>query len=299
MKDLEQLPPLDEMADTPPELLEVMRALGREAPSRAALERVARQLGPILDAAPGMPVPTALNTSTLGKFMVARVVVALLAVGGTVYWLQSRQSAPPAASTSPAPVAPAAPLAPAAWVAPAAPAAESVAAAAPEPVGGMVAQPVLGAADVRTDAHAPRPHAPRAHARGRAPVRVEPVQGVAAPLVTAPASVAEPPAASVEPVAPPAAQPAKEREPAAPGPDEFALLWRARQRLASDPAGALALLQTHATRFAEGQLAPEREVLAVEALRALGRKEEAERKLQAFRKRYPGSIHLRRLQQGD
>jgi hypothetical protein len=215
-------------------------------------------------------------------------------VGGTVYWLQSPQLAPPAASSSPAPVAPAPPVAP--WVAPA----ESVAAATPEPVGDRVAQPMRVAGGMPTAAHAPRAQAHKARARGRATVRPALVQGGAAPPVTAPTREAELPVAGVKPVAPGAAQPAKEREPApaaAPGPDEFALLWQARQRLESDPAGALVLLQTHATRFADGQLAPEREVLAVEALRGLGREDEAERRLQAFRKRYPGSIHLRRLQQ--
>ncbi|HEY6877803.1 MAG TPA: tetratricopeptide repeat protein [Polyangiales bacterium] len=89
------------------------------------------------------------------------------------------------------------------------------------------------------------------------------------------------------------------RASAPPPTDEYTLLWQARTRLKRDPAGALAILEENAERFERMQLAPEREVLAVEALRALGRKDEADRRLRAFRARYPGSIHLRRLQQGQ
>jgi hypothetical protein len=40
---------------------------------------------------------------------------------------------------------------------------------------------------------------------------------------------------------------------------------------------------------------PEREVLAIEALRKLGRKNDAGERLHKFETRYPGSIHLKRL----
>jgi hypothetical protein len=66
--------------------------------------------------------------------------------------------------------------------------------------------------------------------------------------------------------------------------------------VASQPSAALRLLDQHAARFPEGLLAPEREVLRIEALRRLGRTAEAEQRLRAFQARYPDSIHLRRLQ---
>ena len=55
-----------------------------------------------------------------------------------------------------------------------------------------------------------------------------------------------------------------------PGPSEGALLLRARQQLASDPSSALALTDEAGRRFADGALAPEREVLAIEALARTG-----------------------------
>ncbi|MEY4511709.1 MAG: hypothetical protein RLZZ450_3831, partial [Pseudomonadota bacterium] len=64
---------------------------------------------------------------------------------------------------------------------------------------------------------------------------------------------------------------------------------------ARDPRAAQRLLEQHATRFPAGVLGPEREVLAIEVLRALGQTAEAEQRLNAFRARYPNSMHLRRL----
>jgi hypothetical protein len=81
-----------------------------------------------------------------------------------------------------------------------------------------------------------------------------------------------------------------------PPPSEGALLLRARQEIGSDPTGALALTEEHARRFPAGTLAPEREVLAIEALAALGRTPEARARLGAFRDRYPQSPHLARLE---
>ena len=80
-----------------------------------------------------------------------------------------------------------------------------------------------------------------------------------------------------------------------PPPAEGALLLEARRKLTSDPASALGLTVEDARRFPDGALAPERDVLAIEALERLGRRTEAQTRLAAFRARYPQSPHLARL----
>jgi hypothetical protein len=47
--------------------------------------------------------------------------------------------------------------------------------------------------------------------------------------------------------------------------------------------------------FQDGDLVQEREVLAIEALARLGRTGEARTRLDAFRGRYPQSLHITRL----
>jgi hypothetical protein len=78
--------------------------------------------------------------------------------------------------------------------------------------------------------------------------------------------------------------------------DEASLLQRARKLAASDPEAALRFLNEHKLRFAHGMLAPEREVLAIELLRALSRRAEAARRLEEFRRAFPGSVYLQRLE---
>lgn len=121
---------------------------------------------------------------------------------------------------------------------------------------------------------------------------------------------AEPPqaavaSAAVEPVEAPAATPAPRPEPKpkpaaapeAPRMSEAELLLKARQALKRDPELTLRLASEHQAQYARGRLAPEREVLAIEALRNLGRKAEAEERLRKFEARYPDSIHLERLRE--
>ncbi|HKP55456.1 MAG TPA: hypothetical protein VJV78_01975 [Polyangiales bacterium] len=108
------------------------------------------------------------------------------------------------------------------------------------------------------------------------------------------------PAAEAAARKPPAPPEKPEPQRTAPQPEqrsELQLLFEARKALPSQPAAALQLLDEHAARFRNGQLAPEREVLAIEALRKLGRNAEATERLKKFEARYPQSIHLRRLQE--
>jgi hypothetical protein len=77
---------------------------------------------------------------------------------------------------------------------------------------------------------------------------------------------------------------------------EAALLERARDALRANPAAALALTREHDRHFPRGVLAEEREVIAIEALRRMGREAAAERRAAAFERRYRGSVHRQHME---
>jgi hypothetical protein len=154
-------------------------------------------------------------------------------------------------------------------------------------LGGLV---VAGALYLTSRPAPPAPASVPTWERQEAPVAPQ----VAAPAVvdTAP-SQAEP----VKPAAEPSA-PAPKTETGAPRPSlvpEDQLLERARRALASDPNRALALTREHARSYPSGVLAQEREVIAIEALKRLGRGGEAEARRGTFEERYPQSAHRRNL----
>jgi hypothetical protein len=76
---------------------------------------------------------------------------------------------------------------------------------------------------------------------------------------------------------------------------EAALLGRAHQALAADPSRALALTEEHRRDYPAGLLGQESDLIAIEALAALGRTGEAQDRAARFRSRYPSSAHLRRI----
>jgi hypothetical protein len=76
---------------------------------------------------------------------------------------------------------------------------------------------------------------------------------------------------------------------------EAELLEQARSALRSDPSRALARANEHRSRFPGGALIQEREVIAIKALRQLGRASEADRRAEAFEKAFPGSAFQRKL----
>jgi hypothetical protein len=132
-----------------------------------------------------------------------------------------------------------------------------------------------------------------------------------APAPTAP--LAEPASITTsEPLNPTPAPPRSEPEPApaplvsnGPAPvespaerlaREAKLLERARTSLRSSPGQALAILTDHERSFPDGALGPEREILAVDALVRLGRRNEAERRGRALTARFAGSLYEERLQ---
>jgi len=75
---------------------------------------------------------------------------------------------------------------------------------------------------------------------------------------------------------------------------ERALLDIARSALARGEAGeALAATSRHAREYPDGALVEEREAIAVKALVALGRKEEARTRVQALEQRFPTGLSVR------
>jgi hypothetical protein len=56
-------------------------------------------------------------------------------------------------------------------------------------------------------------------------------------------------------------------------------------------------LDEHVRRFPHGVLVEEREVLAIDVLRTLGKREDARARLAAFAKRFPTSVYLPQLRQ--
>jgi len=72
---------------------------------------------------------------------------------------------------------------------------------------------------------------------------------------------------------------------------ERALLDLARKSaVRSDAAQALVLAEQHRAEFPHGHLAEEREAMAIRALSALGRSDEARERTQAFHAAYPNSF---------
>ncbi len=141
--------------------------------------------------------------------------------------------------------------------------------------------PVVSWEDLPRSQGATRPVTPAVKSRPVAPPPAGPTEVPLAPEMPAsPESAPAPAVASEAPVA---------------APSEGALLLKARRALSSDPSAALALTDDAAARFPEGPLAPEREVLAIEALAALGRMPAARARLASFRARYPQSPHLAHL----
>jgi hypothetical protein len=127
-----------------------------------------------------------------------------------------------------------------------------------------------------------------------------PVSAPVAPAAPLPPSSPEPaaPATEAPQPAPPNSElgverPAKPVPPAQPS--EAELLEQARSALKSDASRALARANEHRSRFPGGVLVQEREVIAIKALRQLGRTAEADRRAEAFEKAFPGSAFQRKL----
>ena len=76
---------------------------------------------------------------------------------------------------------------------------------------------------------------------------------------------------------------------------EGAVLLRARRALSRhEPEVALLACEEHAQTFAQGRLAPEREAIAIDALHALGRVDQARARAERFIARWPDSAYADR-----
>ncbi|MBX7192609.1 MAG: hypothetical protein K1X94_11155 [Sandaracinaceae bacterium] len=78
---------------------------------------------------------------------------------------------------------------------------------------------------------------------------------------------------------------------------EHALLMEARRALASDPARALELAESHRAQYPRGLLAQEREMIAIDALEALGRASAARARAGEFIHRWTDSSYAGRLRE--
>ncbi len=79
---------------------------------------------------------------------------------------------------------------------------------------------------------------------------------------------------------------------------ELRLLQRARAAVASgELTTALALIADYERRFPEGYLREESEALRVKSLTGLGRSEQARRAAEGFRKQFPRSVLIRRIEE--
>jgi hypothetical protein len=288
--------------DVPPELRRALKVLGTQDTHPARFDRVAARLVALLDAPPPPPPPAVAETllrHAHRKLAATRLALAVVAVGTTALWLArpaphdtSSHSPPAVHSQRSSNEAPAATPLPA-------PVSQD---AAPSDVSATMG-PTERSARSQPGPAKPRLTRPARSRRVRSAARS--TQAVTSATGTTSGSASAQPGSQTAPAeqpSPAAAKPAAQ-EPAAPEPEsnaqreqsEIQLLFDARLKAKSDPSAALRLLDEHAARFATGLLTPEREVLAIEVLRKLGRTGEAERRLLAFRERYPASLHLRRL----
>jgi hypothetical protein len=110
----------------------------------------------------------------------------------------------------------------------------------------------------------------------------------AAPRASAPVDAPEEePAPTPAPMAAPTAEPTLAAE--------LSLLEEARAVLARDPLHALAALDSHRRRFPNGELADERDLMELDALRRAGRGADAADRARAWLARDPAGLHSTRV----
>jgi hypothetical protein len=282
---------------------ELLRAARSDLPDEGRVEAIALRIGPLMGAphgghGPGGPAgppsagppPSAPPAGALGgagaaatglKLATAAKVAAVLATLGTaggagVYAGVAYHRDP---------------------IAPVNPIAVMAAPARPATIPGLhpSAPPAVDAVVVAEPALAPAPSVVDAVVATSPTPAPAPPAIVAGPPAPAPAPPAIDAVVAFNPVAP--------VRPAAPTPrgveggdTEIAILEAAQDRLASNPAAALAYAERHAARFPGGVLAQEREVIAIESLVRLHRDAEARQRAERFYRDFPSSAHRARIE---
>lgn len=157
----------------------------------------------------------------------------------------------------------------------------------------VVAAAAVSAMTLRIrEGHKPEPAALAPKAAEPDALSLPPAQAIptAQPVAADSSAVLDDTSAHPAPVV--SAHPARERYA-----QELKVLQPARAAVArGDFSAALASIAEHQRRFPDGQLSEEREALRVQALSGLGRTDEATRAAIAFRKRFPGSVLISRMQ---
>lgn len=159
----------------------------------------------------------------------------------------------------------------------------------------------LFASQARTSEHHASPESPSAtHAVPATPVAPSAATTVAVPTMAVealPSSMTTPEVASAPArVAPARPAPSPEKPSPRTREDEFALIQRAQDQLASSPARALSILDDHARAFPSGELTQERETMRVEALVRVDRNAEARTCANALLARFPRTPYVARLE---
>ncbi|HEY1536301.1 MAG TPA: hypothetical protein VGF76_19915 [Polyangiaceae bacterium] len=157
----------------------------------------------------------------------------------------------------------------------------------------VVVAAVVSAATIRIRAgHEPEPSAvaPKAAAPDALSIAAPPALPTAQPVAADSGPALDDNTSRPAPAV--SAHPARERYA-----QELKVLQPARAAVArGDFSSALSSIAEHQRRFPDGQLSEEREALRVQALSGLGRTDEATRAAIAFRKRFPGSVLISRMQ---
>lgn len=269
---------LDADAQVDPVLREMLRMASTNAPTAAQLESLAIKVTAATAATAGVGIGMKLQ-AWLGKAGVAKASIVLL-TGGALWGAQQlwvarapervRVSAPARRIEAPLVAAP--------------PALESV----------RVPAPAVSA--VSNDAD-PKPavEAVRAEAAARSEeVVAEATDNAEIERRQAATAARKPAAVRVASSAAPS-QTSESEAPRAPVASELELLGSAQTLLAKDPRGALGVLDEVARAYPRGAFAEEREALAIDALRRLGRAGEMRTRGRAFLERYPASPHRDRI----
>jgi hypothetical protein len=123
------------------------------------------------------------------------------------------------------------------------------------------------------------------------------VSVVVVPVPDAAVIVSDAALATADEAPPPDAAPAPPKHaPASTLVEESQLLERARHALqASDATTALALCERHSRVYVHGELGEERERIAIEALVALGRHDDAAARAKRFDRAFPNSVQSGRI----